>query len=174
MASETNEITGIMERQLLLFDLSGEVYGIDIDDVSLTKAAAGDPYRANEIRNISQPLKAKYFTGSGDKFWIIDRMQTKVTFKKHDLLREPCESNFDLILCRNVVIYFSEEAKRKLNERFFNSFKTYGVLLIGGTETMLDDNSIGFGRLYPCFYRRPAVSTVSKERVQLAALPVEF
>ena len=61
-------------------------------------------------------------------------------------------------MCRNVVIYFSDEAKRMLYTGFYNSLKEKGVMFIGATETLLDASGLGLERIHSCFYRRPGSS----------------
>jgi chemotaxis protein methyltransferase CheR len=133
---------------------SHRILATDIDKNILEQAAAGGPYKAAGIRNVPKNLVDNYFTASGDDFWVKDNIRKKVTFKSHDLTRDLFENNFDLIICRNVVIYFSDEAKRKLRKRFFDALKVNGVLFIGATETILDATDTGFQRLSPCFYRK--------------------
>jgi chemotaxis protein methyltransferase CheR len=85
---------------------------------------------------------------------VIDRICSKVTFGLHDLTRDPFENDFDLIICRNVVIYFSSETKKILRRKFLDSLRVNGILFIGATETMLDARDNGFQRLSACFYRK--------------------
>ena len=132
------------------------ILATDIDRNSLNKAQMGGPYNLNEVRNIPEGLLNKYFSCENGKYWINDRIKQKVEFRHHDLLLSPYENNFDLIICRNVVIYFSEEAKRIINTGFFNALKVNGMLFIGATETMIDSFDIGFKKVATCFYRKPA------------------
>ncbi|MEE8442245.1 MAG: CheR family methyltransferase, partial [Dehalococcoidia bacterium] len=70
---------------------------------------------------------------------------------------------------RNVAIYFSEEAKGKLNQKFCYSLKEHGVMFIGGTESLLKARDMGLTRLFSCFYRK---STGGSDRAsKLAAQP---
>lgn len=132
------------------------ILATDIDKNILAQAAAGGPYRGPDVRNALPEVMTKYFTHTGDSFNIIDSVRKKVSFKQHDLTRDPFENNFDLIICRNVVIYFSDEAKKKLRRRFIDALKPNGILFIGATETMLDASDTGFLRLSPCFYQKAA------------------
>ena len=129
-----------------------KILATDIDDGSLIKAISGGPYRSAEIKGIPQHLLQRYLTFSEEGYRVIDSIRKKITFKKHNILCDQFEQGFDLIICRNVVIYFSDEAKTKLNYNFYNSLKENGILFIGATETMLNANEIGFERLSPCFY----------------------
>jgi chemotaxis protein methyltransferase CheR len=131
------------------------ILGTDIDDASLAKARAGGPYRPTDIRNVPSHMLEKYFTQVDGNYIVIDRIKRKVQYQAQDLLNSNYHKEFDLILCRNVVIYFTGEAKMRLNRSFYQALKPGGVLFIGGTETMLDAHSIGFERMSPCFFRKP-------------------
>ena len=70
-------------------------------------------------------------------------------------MKDRFETNFDLILCRNVVIYFTEEAKAELYKNFFKALKPGGILFVGGTESILNSRQIGYTTYKPFFYQRP-------------------
>jgi len=70
------------------------------------------------------------------------------------LLHDPFEINFDLILCRNVIIYFSEQVRDSLYKKFNQSLKKDGVLFLGGSEVVLRPAEQGFGMINPAFYRK--------------------
>ena len=144
------------------------ILGTDVDKNALAQAAAGGPYHAADIRNVPPEMVEKYFTKEGENYRIIDRIRNKVIFKQHDLLRDTFESKFDLIICRNVVIYFTDEAKKKLRKRFIDSLKVDGVLFIGATETMLDASDTGFVRLSPCFYKKTQEALDKSKVIPLA------
>jgi len=78
-----------------------------------------------------------------------------IEFKQHNLLKDRFETGFDLILCRNVVIYFTEEAKDQLYRDFFAALKPGGVLFVGATEAILNFRNMGYESYLPFFYRRP-------------------
>jgi chemotaxis protein methyltransferase CheR len=130
------------------------IYASDIDKESLSKAAAGGPYQPQEIRNVPQPYLTKYFSPGEDGYTVNERIRERITFTQQDLTRDKFPFGFDLIICRNVTIYFSTETKRTLSLKFLSSLKENGVLFIGATETMLDAIDLGFQQLYPCFYRK--------------------
>ena len=86
----------------------------DLDIEIIAKAKAGI-YAENELKALDPKRKAQYFTKTSDgRFAIKNEIKQCVEFKRHNLLKDPFEKGFDLILCRNVVIYFTEEAKDKL------------------------------------------------------------
>jgi chemotaxis protein methyltransferase CheR len=139
------------------------ILATDIDKSILAQAMAGGPYHAADIKSVPPELVEKYFRKTGEDYNVVDHIRSKVTFKQHDLTRDPFEGNFDLIICRNVVIYFTDEAKKKLRKRFIDAMKLNGVLFIGATETMLDASDTGFLRMSPCFYKK-VLDTAAKSR----------
>jgi chemotaxis protein methyltransferase CheR len=137
-------------------DINHRILATDIDNNILSQAKAGGPYRASDIRNVAKSFGLKHLTFKDGSYWVAEELRKKVMFRQHDLTRDPFEKAFDLIMCRNVVIYFSVEAKKALKKKFYDSLKINGVIFIGGTETMLDAVDLGFERLLPCFYRKTA------------------
>ncbi len=145
IAMALNEMTPTVQHRILATDLDLEM---------LAKAKQG-VYALNEIKNIPSLRLKKYFTETNGQYQICDEIKRKVEFKRHNLLLDKFEVGFDLILCRNVVIYFTEEAKDKLYRRFFAALKPGGVLFVGGTEAILNFRDMGFVQYRPFFYRKP-------------------
>lgn len=81
-----------------------------------------------------------------------------ITFAKHSLLEDRFDKNFDLILCRNVVIYFTDETKTALYRRFFDSLRPGGYLFVGGTERIGNFAELGYVNRMPFFYGKPQIS----------------
>lgn len=129
------------------------ILATDIDEEIIKKAKAGI-YSQNEIRNVSPEYKKKYFTETEAGFKIDEKVKQNIIFKKNNLLKDPFENDFDLIMCRNVVIYFTEEAKSMLYKKFYNSLKTNGILFVGGTENILNSREIGFTTPHTFFYKK--------------------
>lgn len=130
------------------------ILATDIDAEMLAKAQKGN-YLPGDLKNIPQQRLSKYFRFIGDEYVINDDIKSRVEYKQHNLLRDPFESGFDLILCRNVVIYFTEDAKDSLYRRFFAALKPGGIFFVGGTEAILNFREIGFQHFLPFFYRKP-------------------
>ncbi|EAX48496.1 MCP methyltransferase, CheR-type [Thermosinus carboxydivorans Nor1] len=131
------------------------ILATDLDVEMLAKAKKGQ-YAANELKNVSPARLQKYFKPlAGGLYEISDNIRSRVEFQRHNLLLDRFESGFDLIVCRNVVIYFTEEAKDALYRRFFAALKPGGVLFVGGTEAILNFRDIGFASYLPFFYRKP-------------------
>ncbi len=132
------------------------ILGTDLDQTILVKARAGGPYSAADIKNVSKHLRQKYFTSCEEGYQVLDSVKARVQFRQQNLLKGSFAKGFDLIICRNVVIYFSDEAKRTLNRAFHESLNENGVFFIGGTESLLDAKALGFTRMNSSFYRRTA------------------
>ena len=130
------------------------ILATDLDEEVLGKAKEGK-FSANEYKNISSNRASKYFTKEGDRYVVVPDIRSRVEFKKHNLLLDKFESGFDLILCRNVVIYFTEEAKDALYRRNLEALKPGGVLFVGGTEAILNFRDIGYQSYMPFFYQKP-------------------
>jgi chemotaxis protein methyltransferase CheR len=130
------------------------IIATDLDSEMLTKAAKGQ-FVSNELKNVSPSRLAKYFKPCEGGALVNDDIKKRVEFKRHNLLLDSFESNLDIIFCRNVVIYFTEEAKEALYRRFFGALRSGGVLFVGGTEAILNFRDIGFHHYLPFFYRKP-------------------
>ena len=133
-----------------------KIIATDIDEGVLKRATAGGPYHPDELRNVSGPRLRKYFLPSGGGYNVVEDVRKRVQFYVRDLLRDNFESGFDLIVCRNVIIYFSGDAKRRLLRKLYESLKPGGVLFLGGTEALLDRSAASFERLFGNFYRKAA------------------
>ena len=130
------------------------ILATDIDGTILARAQAGGPYSAQDVKNVRPELLSKYFNKVGNEHWVVDRIRERVGFKPHNLLSSPYEYGFDLIVCRNVVIYFTDQAKQKINARFHKSLKSTGILFVGGSEIIFNAAEIGFESISPSFYRK--------------------
>lgn len=126
----------------------------DLDIEILAKAKRGE-YVDNELKSMSAERKKKYFDLKDGKYVVKQEIKSCIEFKRHNLLKDPFESGFDLILCRNVVIYFTEEAKDQLYANFFQALKPGGILFVGATEAILNFRKLGYTSFQPFFYQRP-------------------
>ena len=79
----------------------------------------------------------------------------------HNLLTAPPTQGFDLILCRNVVIYFTDDAKAVLYDHLVNSLRPGGILFVGGTEMVASAHQLGLSSIGPSFYRKAEVASTA-------------
>jgi len=129
------------------------ILATDIDETVLKKARKG-VYGERELQELPLHMKTKYFTYREGLYYISEDIKNTVVFKKHDLLQDPFQSNYDLIVCRNVLIYFTDVAKHALYEKMSQSLKKGGVLFIGSTEQIFNTSSYGLTCSRPFFYRK--------------------
>ena len=96
-----------------------KVIATDIDKQVLDTARMG-LYNEKSIASVPEDLKKKYFTKIGNSYQISDEIKKRVEFKEHNLLKDTYPTGCHLIVCRNVVIYFTEEAKDEIYKSSIN------------------------------------------------------
>ena len=140
-----------LSRQVPLANI--KIIATDIDNQVLDTARMG-LYNEKSIASVPDDLKKKYFTKVGSSYQISDEIKKRVEFKKHDLLKDPYPSGCNLIVCRNVVIYFTEEAKDVIYQKFHKALRPGGVLFIGSTEQIMNYRELGFDRHTSFFFEK--------------------
>lgn len=144
------------------------ILATDLDPEVLKQAKAGGPYPPASLKNVSKAQLRAYFTEAAGHYTLVEALRKRVDFREHNLLSDPFRQGFDLVICRNVMIYFSEKTKNRLFRQFRASLKPNGVYFVGATEPMLDARSIGFDRLAANFYRRSAASDADSQEKMAA------
>lgn len=128
----------------------------DLDESILKKAKSGK-YLPNQVTGMDSKYMTKYFIETKDGNFLLDEgIKGQVVFKQHDLLKDPYEKNFDLILCRNVFIYFTSETQKRLIANFVQSLNPGGYFIVGSAEQIMDPASYGLERYSYCIYRKSA------------------
>ena len=120
-------------RKLGEFDV--EILATDIDRDVLEKAPWAS-YDKSEVRKISPPLLFKYFTMVGDRYVVSDTARSLVSFKYHDIVSGNTMQQMDLVLCKNLFIYFEEELQVRALNKFCKAMNTGAFLVLGSTETV--------------------------------------
>lgn len=128
------------------------ILATDIDEASLARAITGAAYGPRDIKNVPPELMAKCFLKHGNTYDVKPKVKAKVQFRHHDLLADPFEDNFDLISCRNVIIYFTQDAQDRLFRQLYNSLNPGGALFLGAAEVMMHPRKIGFEPRFFSFY----------------------
>jgi len=129
------------------------IIATDIDKQVLEKAKLG-LYNAKSIAGLPEEYKTKYFTQIGSSYKVSDEIKRCVQFKQHDLLKDAYPTDCDLIVCRNVLIYFTEEAKAEIYKKFSKSLKVGGVLFIGSTEQIIHHRDMDYETYKSFFYKK--------------------
>lgn len=131
----------VLGRDLDRYRIS--IIGTDIDDLSLEKARKGI-YHENVLKNVETITKENYFVKQGDTYQVSDQLKSMIRFKRHDMISESCIDRFDLIICRNVMIYFKKEIQEELQLNFHKMLNKGGFFVIGKAETLLGAASSRF------------------------------
>jgi len=125
----------------------------DIDDNVLEKARQG-VYLDRSVREVPPNYLKAYFRPENNIYTVTDDLKKAVRFKKQNLLTDTFENSFDLIVCRNVIIYFTDEAKDLLFHKFSRALKPGGLLFVGSTEQIFNPSVYGMEAADTFFYRK--------------------
>ena len=136
-------------------DAHHSVLATDVDFGALSQAREGS-YSPADVRSVPSALLKKYFEFDGERYLVRAALKGQVTFRHHDLLNDDYPAELDLVLCRNVVIYFTEEAKTHIHERFAASLRPGGLLFVGGSEMLARPGNYGLVSAATGFYQKAA------------------
>lgn len=115
------------------------ILGVDINSVSLEKAKTG-VYRSWSFRGVDAKIQKAYFKQSHDRYSLLSDVKNMTVFEILNLVKDPFPDqnsklrDMDLILCRNVFIYFEETAIAQVLDKFYNSLQPLGYLITGHAE----------------------------------------
>ena len=130
-----------------------KVIATDLDKQVLDTARMG-LYNEKSISGVPEEFKKKYFTKVGNSYQISNEIKSRVEFKEHNLLKDPYPSGCHLIVCRNVLIYFTEEAKEEIYKKFNSSLVKDGILFIGSTEQIMNYKELNYQRKSSFFFSK--------------------
>lgn len=130
----------------MLLDMKGlgpdraEIFASDINQEVLARAREGI-YRPNSFRATETDIRDAYFTEVEPERWRIDeKIRNRVSFGRlnlYDTARVSLLGKLDLIFCRNVIIYFDDNSKKKVVRSFYNQLVDGGYLLLGHSESLI-------------------------------------
>lgn len=130
------------------------ILATDLDRIILERAKAGI-YTDRSIKDVPKDILAKHFVNDGMGYRVSNDIKKLIIFKQGNLLADRFEPNsYDLIVCRNVMIYFTEEAKHELYHKFSKALRVGGVLFVGSTEQIFNPSEYGLESEDTFFYRR--------------------
>jgi chemotaxis protein methyltransferase CheR len=119
------------------------IYASDIDKDALQKAAVGE-YQLKQLQNLDSKSIDAFFTKKGELYQVKDCIKAFMRFEQRDLMKLPAHQNLDLILCRNVMIYFSKEGQQKIHMQFFEALRDGGYFITGKAEMLSGEPSRRF------------------------------
>lgn len=115
------------------------ILGTDINEAVLNQARLG-VYPASRLAEVPSEVVNRYFLPEGGDFRLCDKIRRQVEFRRHDVLAAEDYPCADLILCRNVLIYFSREEQARILQRFSGTLSEGGILVLGRAETLLGES----------------------------------
>lgn len=131
-----------------------EIIATDLDNEVLSKAKKGY-YPEKSVKGLPKKYQDKYIVNDGNGVVkVSDKLKSCIKFQQHNLLRDPYPKGIHLIVCRNVMIYFTDEAKDEIYRKFADSLVTGGVLFVGSTEQIIGASEYGFNGMKSFFYEK--------------------
>ncbi len=128
-----------------------QIIASDIDKEAVRKAKAG-AYSEKSVEKLPKAYLDKYFKKEGSVYTINNDVKNRVEFIHHNMLKDPYPPACDLIVCRNVLIYFTEEAKSQIYVNFNKALKKDGILFLGSTEQIIMASRYNFNSIKTFFY----------------------
>ncbi len=130
----------ILFREVLgnrIKDFDIKILGTDIDKDALEKAPWGS-YDKRALRKMGPHILFKYFTQFQDRYVVSDRVRVLVSFKRHDIVSGIQKRGMDLVLCRNLLIYFEKELQEQVLHNLHTALNPGGFLILGKTESLTE------------------------------------
>lgn len=140
-----------------------DILATDLDKQALQTAKQG-MYKESAMEYVDPSYRSLYFEEKEGKSSVQSFIKQQIRFKEHNLLLDLYEDQFDLIICRNVMIYFTEEAKEELYRKFYRALKPEGILFTGSTEQIFHPGHYGFSTLETCFYRKDETKLTNEKK----------
>ncbi|HTP18826.1 MAG TPA: protein-glutamate O-methyltransferase CheR [Solirubrobacteraceae bacterium] len=130
------------------------ILGTDIDQRMVARARSG-AFTAEDARAAPAEAMERWFEKTATGWQAKQTLRSMTHFEVGDLLKlEPHGSSYELIMCRNTVIYFADQIRDELHSRLARALRPGGVLVIGGTERISDAASLGLATIHPFIYRK--------------------
>ncbi len=124
-----------------LSEVDVKIYGTDVDQEALNAARRGE-YAMEKLRRVRSELRERYFSGNGVMMRIIRDVRRMLIFGRSNLMADAPISHCDLVICRNVLIYFDSAAQRHIFSRLYYALEPHGVLFLGKAESKLTESPL--------------------------------
>ena len=133
-----------------------EILGTDIDKRMVARAREG-LFTIDDARSAPPAQLKKWFDRQPDGWRAKPELRLLTRFDTGDLLNDRVQAaRFDLVLCRNIVIYFTEPVRDALHQRLVESLRPGGYLMVGSSERVADPRAMGLASPAPFIYRKAA------------------
>lgn len=145
-----------------------EILGTDVNARVLADAREG-VYGEFALRNTPEHYRKRYFVREGHLYRLVPEVRSMVTFRRDNLVRStpgPAPGSHHAVLCRNVLIYFDTQAKRRVVRRLVSVLRPGGVLIVGRSESLFNvpeaPSMVNIGGVL--MYQRPEEGPVTPRR----------
>jgi len=125
-----------------------EITATDVDQGILKKAAEGH-YQRDKLVGVVPGMRVRYFKEDGDKYRLSNDIKKMVSFRKEDIFQERLHRDNDLIICRNLLIYFSREKQEWVLNEFWKALNPGGFLILGRAEILVGESRKLFSTICP-------------------------
>jgi chemotaxis protein methyltransferase CheR len=132
-----------------------QVVGTDIDRRVLERAARGW-FSDADMRAVPPRIRDRYFEACDGGYRAGDELRRHLRFQTQDLLKDRYATGWDLVLCRNVVIYFTDGARDQVHRGIAGVLRPGGYLMVGATERVTEPRALGLEPVHPFIYRKAA------------------
>ncbi|MDD3840523.1 MAG: protein-glutamate O-methyltransferase CheR [Clostridia bacterium] len=140
-------------KELNIYDNSN-IISTDLDEQALNKAVKGR-YTPKSIEKVPDKYLQRYFIKDSDGLYVVkDELKRNIKFEQLNLLRDRYPQNIDLIVCRNVLIYFTEDVKNMIYQKFNQALNDDGILFVGSTEQIITPQNYNFMPVRSFFYKK--------------------
>jgi chemotaxis protein methyltransferase CheR len=130
------------------------ILGTDIDERMVARANTGE-FSTEDARSAPPAAMGRWFDKTATGWRAKPALRSLTQFEIGDLLKlQPPASSYELIMCRNTVIYFADQIRDELHARLAHALRPGGVLVIGGTERISDAAALGLATVHPFIYRK--------------------
>jgi chemotaxis protein methyltransferase CheR len=124
------------------------VHATDINERALGLAREG-VYESNHTSDLDDQLQylshyPTYVDRDGEQFFVKDNVKDRVSFEKHDLIRDEVDARYELVVCRNLFIYIDPEFKKRVMDAIVEALRPGGYLVIGKAETLPKESNSEF------------------------------
>lgn len=134
-------------------DVQARIMATDIDEGALEKAKQG-VYKEQSLKDLPKLYQEKYFIKKNGLCYLDNSIKRMIRFNSHNLLADRYPENADLIICRNVLIYFTDEAKQQIYKNFSNALIQDGILFVGSTEQIFGPEKYDLSTFDTFFYEK--------------------
>ncbi len=126
----------LLVDEMAISDLEVRIIATDVSEpvLAMAREALFDPVRLNEV---PEAVLKEYFFAEGNRFRLVERIRDKVEFLQHNIMTASDYPAADLILCRNVLIYFTRAEQDRILTRFASAMPQYGALVLGRSEALV-------------------------------------